>query len=245
MSAYLQAIKIFYEEAFQILDSKRAAPEIEVEFYPYIGINHTIRVRNGKVFVRISEMFRDAPLKAQKSLSLILVAKLLRKKIPVKARENYSDFIKTREIREKSLENKRAKGRKIITSARGDFFDLEEIFARLNHEYFSNQIEKPVLSWSARKTFRRLGHYDEVHKTIIISKSLDDKKVPRYVAEYVVYHEMLHIWHPTRHKNGRRYSHTPAFRRDEEKFENFKEAEDWIERSAKFLKRGAKRKKID
>ena len=242
MSAELEAITKFYEQAFQTLDRKRSAPEIEVEFYPYIGINHTIRVRNGKVFVRIAEMFRAAPPEAQNALAFILVAKLLRKKIPANAREIYGEFIKSVEIREKAFENKRARGRKIISSAKGEIYDLEEIFARLNRDYFANRLKKPVLSWSARKTFRSLGHHDEVHETIIISKSLDDKKVPQYVVEFVVFHEMLHVWHPTKHHNGRRYNHTPAFRRDEEKFENFEEAENWIERNARFLKRSAKRK---
>ncbi len=121
---------------------------------------------------------------------------------------------------------------------------MDEMFERLNQDYFSNRLKKPVLSWSARNTFRRLGHYDAVHETIIISKSLDNKKVPKYVAEFVVFHEMLHIFHPTQHRDGRRYNHTPAFRRDEEKFAYFEEAENWIERNAKFLKRSAK-KRID
>lgn len=244
MSVQLKTITKFYERAFQTLNGKRAAPEIEVIFYPYIGINHTIRVRNGKAFVRISEMLRAAPPQVQNALAFILVAKLLRKKIPSAAREIYGEFVKSGEIREKALENKRAKGRKIISSARGEIYNLEEIFVRLNKNYFSNRLKKPVLSWSARKTFRRLGHHDEVHETIVVSKSLDDKKVPKFVVEFVVFHEMLHIFHPTKHRNGRRYNHTPAFRRDEEKFEYFVEAENWIERNAKFLKRSAK-KKID
>lgn len=242
MSLEMEIIIKFYEQAFQNLDRKRSIPEIEVEFYPYIGIHHTIRLRNGKIFVRIAEMFRIAPPEAQNALAFILVAKLLRKKIPANAREIYGEFIKNGEIREKVIEDKRARGRKIISSAKGKIYDLEEVFARLNRDYFADRLKKPVLSWSARKTFRRLGHYDEVHETIIISRSLDDQKVPQYVVEFVVFHEMLHIWHPTRHHNGRRYNHTPTFRRDEEKFENFEEAENWIERNAKFLKRSAKRK---
>lgn len=244
MSIRLETITKFYEQAFEYLDGKQSIPEIKVEFYPYIGINHTIRVRNGKVFVRIAEIFHAAPPEAHNALAFILVAKLLRKKIPPAAREIYGEYIKNSEIREKSIENKRAKGRKIISSAKGEIYDLDEMFERLNQDYFSNRLKKPVLSWSARNTFRRLGHYDAVHETIIISKSLDNKKVPKYVAEFVVFHEMLHIFHPTQHRDGRRYNHTPAFRRDEEKFAYFEEAENWIERNAKFLKRSAK-KRID
>ena len=242
MSDQLEQIKYFYEEAFQIYDGKRPIPDIEVRFYPYIGINHTIRVRDGKIFVRIAEICRAMPPNAQKALAYILVAKLLRKKVSPEAREIYSNFIKTQEIRALATENKRARGRKIISSANGDFYNLDEMFVRLNGNYFQDKLPKPVLSWSARKTYRILGHHDSTHKTVIISKSLDDKKVPKYVVEYVLFHEMLHIFHPTEHRGGRRFNHTPQFRRNERKYAYFEEAENWIERNVKNLKRNAKRK---
>jgi hypothetical protein len=238
----LEQIKIFYEEAFSVFDAKRKTPEISVEFYDYIGINHTIRVRSGKVFVRLAEICRAMPLDAHKGLAFILVAKLLRKRVPPGARAVYSNFIKSAEIQAKAKENKRTRGKKIITSAKGEFYDLDGIFEKINQIYFKNSIPKPVLSWSTRKTYRILGHHDSTHETIIISRSLDDKNIPKYVVEYVVFHEMLHIFHPTIHQNGRRFSHTPAFRRDERKFLYFTEAENWIERNVKNLKRKAKRK---
>ncbi len=237
MTDKLNQIKLFYEEAFQTFDAKRQIPEIEVRFYPYIGINHTIRVRNGKVFVRIAEICQTMPPNAQKALAFILVAKLLRKKVPPAARQIYSDFIKTEEIRDKATENKKTRGRKIISSAQGNFYDLDEIFDDLNETYFKNSLPKPVLTWSSRKTYRILGHHDSAHETVVVSQSLDDRKVPKYVVEFVVFHEMLHIFHPTIHQNGRRYNHTPTFRRNEKKFLYFEEAESWIEQNIKHLKR--------
>jgi hypothetical protein len=235
----LREIKIYYEDSFRRLKGG-IRPEIEVSFYPYVGINHTIRIRDGKVFVRIAEIFRDAPGEVQKSLASILVSKILRRRAPRADLENYQAYVKTEFIQTQALENRRARGRKIVTTARGEVYDLEEIFARLNRIYFQNSLPKPVLTWSARKTFQRLGHHDSTHKTLVISKSLDDKNVPSYVVEYVVYHEMLHVKHPTVQHNGRRYNHTPAFRRDEEKFAYFAAADAWIERNASALKRKVK-----
>ncbi len=237
MTENLSQIKNFYEEAFQTYDANRQMPEIEVRFYPYIGINHTIRVRSGKVFVRIAEICQTMPLNAQKALAYILVAKLLRKKVPPRARQIYSDFIKTEDIRDKATANKKQRGRKIVSSPQGVYYDLDKIFDDLNETYFKNSLPKPVLTWSSRKTYRILGHHDSAHETVVVSQSLDDRKVPRYVVEYVVFHEMLHIFHPTIHQNGRRYNHTPAFRRNEKKFRYFEEAESWIERNVKVLKR--------
>lgn len=235
-------IRGLYEEAFQTFDRKREMPLIDVRFYPYIGINHTIRIRDGKIFVRIAEICRDMPQVAHQALAYILVAKLLRKKVPKHAREIYSSFIKTREMREQATENKRKRGRKVVSTDKGTVYDLGEIFDRLNSDYFRDSVVRPVLTWSARKTYRILGHHDSTHKTIVISKSLDSADVPKYVVESVVFHEMLHIHHPTVHHNGRRYNHTAAFRRDEEKFAYFEEAERWIEQNVRKLKKEAKRK---
>lgn len=242
MSDQTASIRKLYEKAFETLDPKRSVPAIEARFYPYIGINHTIRVREGRVFVRISEICREMPEIGHQALAFILVAKLLRKKIPAKAREIYSGYIKTEEIRGKATENKRARGRKVISGAAGDMYDLNEIFERLNRDYFRTPIAKPVLTWSARKTYRILGHHDSTHETIVVSRSLDAADVPRYVVEYVVFHEMLHIHHPTQHRDGRRYNHTPQFRRDEREFAYFEEAEKWIEKNVRKLKKNAKGK---
>lgn len=145
-------------------------------------------------------------------------------------------------MRDKSIEARRTRGRKVLKGARGEIYDLNEIFDLLNQIYFQGAIPKPTLTWSANRTFRILGHHDSTHETVAISKSLDDKSVPRFVVEYVVYHEMLHIKHPTKYINGRRYNHTPSFKRDEQEFAFFEDAENWIERNAQRLKKQAGRK---
>ena len=86
-----------------------------------------------------------------------------------------------------------------------------------------------------------LGHHDATHETIVVSKSLDDRKVPEFVVEYVVFHEMLHVLHPVRRVNGRRRIHTREFKRDERQFAYFGEAGEWINQNIHKLKRRAAR----
>jgi hypothetical protein len=191
--------------------------------------------------VRIGIICEEMPLVCHKGLAYILVGKLLRKKIPSGAREVYAAYVKSDAIRQKATESKKSRGRKVVTSSQGSVYDLDEIFDRLNAQYFRESIAKPVLTWSVRKTFRILGHHDATHDHITISRSLDSLTVPRYVVEYVVFHEMLHIHHPTKHVNGRRYNHTPAFKRDERKFAHYTEAEKWIGRNVRRLKKEVNR----
>jgi hypothetical protein len=238
----IDQIKTYYEAAFQHFDASRKMPEIAVSFYPYVGINHTIRIRNGKIFVRIGELCAEMPEISHKALAYILIAKLLKKRVPKNARLVYGDYIKSTEVREKATENRRTNGRKNITSAQGKVYDLDLMFGELNEIYFENQIAKPTLTWSGTKTYRILGHYDATHQTIVISKSLDEPNVPNFVVQAVLHHEMLHIKHPTKIIDGRRYSHTKAFRLDEKDFEFYEESETWINRNVVNLKK-AKNKK--
>jgi hypothetical protein len=199
-------------------------------------------VRSGEVFVRIGDICAEMPMFSQRGLAYILVGKLLRKKIPAGADELYDAYIKSDFIQKKAAESKRKYGRKVVTSPKGSVYDLDELFDTVNDRYFGNTIDRPVLTWSVRKTYHILGHHDSTHNQITISTSLDSIETPRFVVEYVMFHEMLHIAHPAKHVNGRRYFHTPAFRRDERKFTHYTAAERWIEQNVRRLKRAAKKR---
>jgi len=236
----LSELADIYRDMFAKLDKTRQPPQINVSFYPYIGINHTIRVRGGRVYVRIAEICHDMPLSAHRGLARILVGKLFGRKTPPGARDAYESYIRTADVQQRADTSKKVRGKKVITGTKGEVYDLDAMFDSLNFWYFGGRIAKPTLTWSPRKSFHILGHHDSTHDTISVSRSLDSKSVPAFVVEYVLYHEMLHIAHPTVHHKGRRYNHTPAFRRDERRFPHYHEAEKWIEENIGNLRRAAR-----
>lgn len=235
-------LKAIYREAFRYYHPRRDIPPVHISFYPYVGINHTIRLRDGELYVRIGEICREMPTEPHRGLAYILTGKILRRKIPEDLRDVYENYIDSPELRADAQESRRTRGRKVVTTSKGEHYDLDEIFAELNEKYFAGRISKPVLTWSARKTFHILGHHDATHDHISISRSLDGRNIPRFVVEYVVFHEMLHIAHPAKYVNGRRYHHTPEFKKDERRFTHFTQAEKWIEDNVRNLRRAARRK---
>lgn len=237
MPVETQQIKEIYQNLYRSFAETGQPPPVKFEFYPYIGASSRIRLRDGRLIVRISDILLDAPLEFHQALAQILIRKLFRRRMLKNDLEIYQNYLKQTHIQEKSAANRRLRGRKIITTPQGETYNLENIFTFLNQVYFENFLPKPTLTWSAKKTFRILGHHDATHKTIVVSRSLDDQKVPRFVVEYVVYHEMLHIKHPTIQRHGRRYNHTPAFRRDEKNFAYFDEAEIWIEQNIQKIRK--------
>jgi predicted metal-dependent hydrolase len=229
MSQPNQHLKKLFCDAFRQLSGGQSTPEIEVKFYPYAGLRHTIRLRSGRVYVRISDVFKDAPPEVVRALAFVLVGRLLSRKSPKIYERVYRDYSFTPEVVRASEMARRHRGRKYISSARGKHYDLDKLFTRLNRRYFEGDIERPELTWSQRRTRRILGHHDPVHETITISKTLDAADVPEWFVEFILFHEMLHIKHPARLVNGRRQYHTNAFRADEQRFPRYQEAQDWLD----------------
>jgi len=198
-------VKKLFLDAFHHLGRNRGMPVIDVRFYPYAGLRHTIRVRSGQVYVRLSDLIKDSPPEVMRSLAFVLVARLLGKKVPAVHERVYRDYTLTPDVMRSSDIARRHRGRKMISSAQGNAYDLEKMFSKLNRRYFDSSLEKPTLTWSQRKTRSILGHHDRVYETITISKSLDSAQVPDWFVEFILYHEMLHIKHAARMINGRRY----------------------------------------
>ena len=223
-------LSTLFVEAFRTLAPKRSVPEVDVRYYPYAGLNHTIRLRSGRVYVRLSDIFKNAPLGVHRALAFILVSKLLRRrKSPPFYERVYRDYACSPEVLRASDLARRQRGRKVVSSAQGRVYDLGRMFNRLNQRFFDGELEQPTLTWSQRRTRTILGHHDGVHDTIVISKTLDSADVPEWFVEYILYHEMLHIKHPARLINGRRYYHTKAFRTDEQRFPRYNEAQRWLD----------------
>ena len=114
----------------------------------------------------------------------------------------------------------------------GKCYNLDRLFHTLNREYFGGKMVKPRLSWNRSFTTRKFGHYERGRDRVVLSISLDSDRVPQYVVEFVLYHELLHKQHEGKWVNGRLNVHTPEFRQDEQKFLKYKEADQWLTKLA-------------
>jgi hypothetical protein len=149
------------------------------------------------------------------TLACLLVRKSLSKEAVVEAMlsESYQKILSELDLLAGITEN-----------SAGAFHDLAESFDRVNNTYFKGDMARPCLLWSQSFTFRKFGHYDLTHDTVMVSSSLDHKEIPEYAVDFLVYHELLHKKLGTVWNNGRRAVHTAAFRREEQHFRQYHEA---------------------
>ncbi len=205
-------------------------PGLAVEFFAFANINNTIRLRQGKLFVRLSDLLEGAPQPVLRALAHILLAKMYRRPIEREHASRYRRYVSSHDITKKSHLVRQMRGRKRLRSAKGYFYDLDAIFDDLNARFFHGLLGRPRMSWSQVGTRRVLGHYDPAHNTIIISRVFDHFSAPRYAVEYIVYHEMLHLKHPVKLRGSRRCVHSAEFLAEEKLFPG-------LEGAKRFLKR--------
>ena len=230
MTAGESLLKGHFAEAFRHITRRTDMPEIHIAFYPFAGLNHTIRYRRQSIYVRLSDIMRDAPSHVHRALAFILVGKLFNKRIGPEYQSLYRQYTYLPDVQRASDLAKQLRGRKLVSSSAGRQFNLEQIFARLNRRYFNGELPAVTLSWSARKSKRILGHHDYAHDMIVISRLLDSPDVPELLIEFVMYHEMLHMKHNPKVVKGRRIYHSAAFRADERRFDQFDAAQAALEK---------------
>ncbi len=218
-----QLLQIF-QKSYRELRPRAPLPELKVEFYPYAGVNHTIRMRDGRLLVRLSDLIEGAPENVLTALAHILLSKIYRKPIEAGHSSRYRRYVGGKDFAAKAQMIRQSRGRKRMRAPQGHVYDLEAIFEDLNTRYFHGLLGRPRLTWSHNIARRRLGHFDPAHNTIVVSRVFDDVRMPKFAVEYLLYHEMLHLKHPVRLRGSRRCVHSAEFVAEERRFPQFEQA---------------------
>lgn len=224
----LASIKTIFVDSFRELRLSPEYPEFHVEFYPYVGINHTIRIKKRFVFVRLSDLFEDAPRLVIKAISIILLAKLFRRRMHPHAAAVYREYIESIAMKNRATFSRRQRGRKFLGDPQGQFYNLSALFDQLNRLFFNNELSAVNLGWSPRKSRRILGHFDPSHRSITISRWFDQAKIPEFVLSYILYHEMLHARFSASSNFDFKNKHGKHFKQEEKKYPHCSAANQWL-----------------
>lgn len=217
-----------FQETYRELRPRAPMPELGVEFFAFVNINNTIRLREGRLFVRLSDLLEGAPDLVLRAIAHILLAKMYRKPIERAQANRYRRYISRQDISQKAHLVRQMRGRKRIESAQGRAYNLESIFEDLNQRFFYGLLARPQITWSRDHARNRLGHYDPAHNAIVVSRVFDHPRVPSYAVEYIVYHEMLHLKHPVKLRGSRRCVHSTEFQAEERLFPQLDEAKAFL-----------------
>jgi predicted metal-dependent hydrolase len=219
-----------FEHEYRELRPRAPIPSIDIRFRRFTSLNTTIRLREGKLHVRLSDLLEASPESVHHAIAHILLAKLYRKPIEPTHADRYRRYVSSEPVARQAEHIRHTRGRKRISTPLGHQYDLDEVFETLNRRFFHGLLGRPTLTWSAHAARRMLGHYDAAHNTIVVSRVFDRPDTPRCAIEYLLYHEMLHLKHPVRVKAGRRCVHSREFQAEERLFPELEAAKAYLKR---------------
>ncbi len=219
-----------FQEEYRAIRPRAPMPPIVVRFRRFTSLNTTIRLRESRILVSLSDLLEGAPENVLRAIAHILLAKLYRKPIDATQNLRFKRFASSAAVTRQTELIRHARGTKRFSGPEGRYYNLEEVFDTLNFRFFGGLLGRPELTWSENLARRSLGHYDAAHNTIVVSRVFDRPSSPRYAIEYLLYHEMLHLKHPVRMRGLRRCVHSAAFKDDERQFPQLKEALAFIKR---------------
>jgi hypothetical protein len=229
-SLFFESPEEIYKRVFHELKPRTPVPPLTVEFCQFANPDSSIRLHEGHLRIRISDLLEAAPAPVMEALAHILLGKLYRKATPAVYTHRYRLYLNRKDVRRQAHLVRQIRGRKFISGPQGELHNLEEIFERLNSQFFDGLLGRPLLGWSRGASRNQLGHFDPSHNAIVISRIFDRVLIPALALEYVMFHEMLHLRYPVDHTKARRCVHTAEFKEAEKKFPGWKEAKEILRR---------------
>ena len=220
-------LQIFQEQYLEVRPGA-PIPDLKVDFFPFTSIKNTIRMREGRLLVRLSDLLEGAPAAVLQSIAHILLAKMYRRPVDREYAARYRRYVSSHNISQKAHLLRQMRGRKLLDSAQGRTYDLDAVFEDLNARFFHGLLARPRMTWSRDHARNSLGHYDPAHNAIVVSRIFDHPLVPRSAVEYIVYHEMLHLKHPVRLRGSRRCIHSAEFQAEEKLFPQLAEVKQFL-----------------
>src|SRR4051812_2318858 len=88
-----------YTRVFRTINPRTIAPEFHIEFRRFANANSSIRLEDGRIHVRITDLLSAAPAPILEALAYILLCKLYRKPVPRVYSHQYRLYLNRVDVR--------------------------------------------------------------------------------------------------------------------------------------------------
>ncbi|MEM4255418.1 MAG: hypothetical protein QXR53_03780 [Candidatus Norongarragalinales archaeon] len=209
---------------------------VHASFEKYAGLKAKVEFKDGKIIAKASDGFENAERDVLVGLALVLLGGMFRKRIDNAYTKAYKEFSTRESSSEYHDTLRKLRGHKRNLDPKGKYYNLTPIRDTLFmlYPHVLGQTPQPAIGWSEKKSKRILGFHDGAFNAITINRILDSERVPLFVVQYVVFHELLHCKHKVLFQRGesmRRTVHPKAFKDDEKMFSLAEKAEEWVQRN--------------
>ena len=116
-----------FEEQYRDLRPRAPIPPLDIRFRRFTSLNTTIRLREGQLHVRLSDLLESAPESVHRAIAHILLAKLYKKPIEPAHNTRYKRFASSAAVTKQTELIRGSRGSKRYFGPEGRFYHLEEV----------------------------------------------------------------------------------------------------------------------
>ncbi|MDD1743977.1 MAG: DUF45 domain-containing protein [Methanomassiliicoccales archaeon] len=202
---------------------------VDAEFHPFKEFKTTWQRCGTSAEFKVTDYLKTADPEILEEFARCLFTRI-QQRIGEVYTEPIRQYLQSKYFIEQNQSTYLRRSRNLLCSPRGAHYDLREILESLRSQGLVEDCHSAFMSWTDRPNRFRMGYCSILMQVVAISSILDSPDIPKYVAEYVLYHEMLHL---EKGLDSLRSQHNAEFRRMERKYPRFREAEDWLKRIAR------------
>src|SRR3954451_16366338 len=96
---FFETAEEIYGRVFRAVNPRTVLPGISVEFRRFANANSSIRLENGRIDVKITDLLAAAPAPIIEALAYILLSKLYRKPVPRSYNHQYRLYLNRKDVR--------------------------------------------------------------------------------------------------------------------------------------------------
>jgi hypothetical protein len=225
----LEGFEDVLDSTFRTMGTAYGYDRVQADFAPYKEFKSTWQRLGKEVSFEISDYLGGARPEVLGDFAQALYDRIERRTPAcvysprLKAYLESDDFVR----RNQAAYIKRS--RNLTKSAHGRHFDLQETYGRLVDGGIVSPSKGVSLNWTRSDNRMRVGYCSVLMRVVAISSLLDNEKVPDFVHEYVLYHELLHLEDGL--SDGHRH-HPPEFKVRERQHPKWRESEEWLRKLA-------------
>lgn len=214
------------QDTFQHVGARFGFDHVQASYYPFKEFKTTWKRFGTTVSFKVTDYMQGAGEEVINDFAFCLFQRMQRRR-----RELYtarvSEYLCSDAFLRSNQEKYLKRSHNLTLEAKGKEYDLDSLLASLQDRGLVGDCHGAFLTWTEKPNRFRMGYCSLIMRVVAISSALDSSQVPSFVAEYVLYHEMLHLL--TRSDPLRSY-HDAEFRRLERRYPRWREAENWLRR---------------
>ena len=174
----------------------------------------------------VTDYIRDAPQNIKEEMAemiFTMISRQTRKDYP----QDLLAWISSSEFVRKNRPTFLARSKNLTQTRAGEHLDLGESYERLIEAGLVKEDKDVMIVWTKRPNVKRVGYCSILMSTVSVSSVLDTPDIPSFVADYVLYHELIHM---KRGFDPFGQRHDLDFRALEQLHPMHEEAEEWLKR---------------